>query len=233
MNKNTKITLLCLICLLFFPLLATADTAYVKIYPADDRRLACSLFDRPLEEVKRDILANLKNINGALSDSDKTFLHFASINGTPEILKFILDNGADIEVRDSSSSTPLYLAAMTGRSDLVKILLEYGANPNCNCSHNPIHTAFTGYINQLRNDIGRKKSVYPKEPNELSNQKPCRPRSYQEYGYIIQMLWPVTQLEEEILEIWKKDFYFNLHSKLTKAELDKEWEIFTSMIKQP
>ncbi len=229
MKKNV---LLCLICILF-PLLALADTAYVKIYPGDDLTVARSFFDRPLEEVKRDILSNLENINSPFEDTHHKLLHLASINGTPEILKFILDNGADIEVRDSSSGTPLYAAAMTGRADSVKILLEYGADPNCNCPDNPIRTAFTGYIRFLLNDIDRRKGIYPKELYELSKEtRPCRPKSYQEYGIIIQMLWPVTQLEEKILGTWKNEFYFYMRSKLTTPELDKEWDKFLSIIPQ-
>ena len=233
MKKNKKNMLLCLICLLF-PLLVSAETAYVKIYPGDDLKVVCSFFDRPSEEVKRDILATLENLNSPFEGSDHNkLLHLASVNGTPEILKFMLDNGADIEVRDGSSGTPLYAAAMTGRADSVKILLEYGANPNCNCPDNPIHTAFTGYIRFLLNDIDRRKGIYPKELYELSKEtRPCRPRSYQEYGIIIQMLWPVTQLEEKILETWKNEFYFDLRSQLTTPELDKEWAKFLSIIPQ-
>ncbi len=232
MKNNKKILMLCLACL-FLPLLVIAETAYVKLNPGDYRIAGQSFFDRPQEDVKKDIIANIENINVIFDENfGGTFLHFASTNGTPEILKFILDNGADIEALDCFSHTPLCGAAMMGRDDSVKILLEYGADPNYTyINRKPIHLALSGYISVLLSDISERKNNYISKVDKLPEEKPWRKRTVQNRGLMIKLLWPVTELKENELEIWKKEFSSDLKSELTKPEIEKEWNKFLSLIK--
>ena len=44
------------------------------------------------------------------------------------IAEYLIDNGADLEVRDSSGNTPLLFAAYEGRYKVAKLLLEKGAD---------------------------------------------------------------------------------------------------------
>ena len=50
--------------------------------------------------------------------------------GDPEMVRFLLDCGADVNAQDDDNWTPLYPAAWNGRLDLVQILLEHGATVN-------------------------------------------------------------------------------------------------------
>lgn len=46
-----------------------------------------------------------------------------------ELIKLLLDNGADIEAEDNSKKTPLHLAARSSNEPAVRLLLEHGADP--------------------------------------------------------------------------------------------------------
>ncbi len=60
----------------------------------------------------------------------QTVLFEAVRNNQPELITFLLDNGADIEKRQSDGCTPLIMAAKFGHIDAIKCLLERGANVN-------------------------------------------------------------------------------------------------------
>jgi outer membrane protein assembly factor BamB len=80
-----------------------------------------------LEKVKTDLASgvdvNAKNKYGA------TALLFASDKGNVEMLNLLLQNGAEVNVKDSFyGGTPLTFAAFNGHVDAVKLLLQKGAN---------------------------------------------------------------------------------------------------------
>lgn len=50
--------------------------------------------------------------------------------GRTNVVKFLLDRGANIETDDWSRDTPLILAAIYGRVDTLNLLLDRGANPH-------------------------------------------------------------------------------------------------------
>eukprot|EP00026_Physarum_polycephalum_P015533 Phypoly_transcript_16239.p1 GENE.Phypoly_transcript_16239~~Phypoly_transcript_16239.p1 ORF type:complete len:240 (+),score=33.64 Phypoly_transcript_16239:79-798(+) len=55
-------------------------------------------------------------------------LHIAAQRGHHQIIAFLLDKGANINIRDASNHTPLHFAAMEGNLDSVKLLVERGAD---------------------------------------------------------------------------------------------------------
>ena len=65
-------------------------------------------------------------INGKIGPA----LVSTSYGGHKEIVQFLLDNGADINIRDEKGTTPLMNAVIGERIEVVKLLLERGANPN-------------------------------------------------------------------------------------------------------
>jgi len=58
-------------------------------------------------------------------------LHAASLHGSIEIARILVDNGARINVQNMNGETPLFIAASRGYTDYVRFLLEKGAFVNC------------------------------------------------------------------------------------------------------
>ena len=60
-----------------------------------------------------------------------TALHRAIFGGSIDVVKLLVDSGADLHGLDSERKrSPLYLACFNDRLDVVKILLDKGADPN-------------------------------------------------------------------------------------------------------
>jgi len=80
-------------------------------------------------QLVKNLLAQGVNINAPLDG--RTALHQAASAGHTDILKILLDAGADINARDrglfSQGADALYLASVSGHSDVVRELLSKGA----------------------------------------------------------------------------------------------------------
>ncbi|CAK9292326.1 unnamed protein product [Gordionus sp. m RMFG-2023] len=55
-------------------------------------------------------------------------LHYAADYGQAEIIKFLLNQGADINAKDSYGITPILAAIWEGHIPVVQLLLEKGAD---------------------------------------------------------------------------------------------------------
>ena len=55
-----------------------------------------------------------------------TPLHHASAKGSRDIVKLLLDAGADATIADNHSRTALHLAAQTGNKDIIRLLHDKG-----------------------------------------------------------------------------------------------------------
>ena len=92
-------------------------------------------------------VANLLYRHGAvvdIQDSDKlTLLCIASASGEVDIMRWLLDHGADVNARNSWGSTPLFYARM--HLDAVEVLLEHNADTNAQTfgGRTPLSNAFT------------------------------------------------------------------------------------------
>lgn len=67
---------------------------------------------------------NKKNIAGA------TALNLACRKGNTEIIKILVEKGADVNIADNENWTPLMRCALSDNEDAVKILLKNKANPS-------------------------------------------------------------------------------------------------------
>ncbi|DAZ97346.1 TPA: hypothetical protein N0F65_010780 [Lagenidium giganteum] len=54
-------------------------------------------------------------------------IHFAGLNGPPEVMQFIVSHGADLEARDYRGWNALHCAAHGGFGDVCSVLVESGA----------------------------------------------------------------------------------------------------------
>ncbi|EDO45485.1 predicted protein, partial [Nematostella vectensis] len=59
-----------------------------------------------------------------------TPLHIAVVYGHWEIVKLLLDEGADVEAQTKNGYQPLHLAAQYGHKIIIEILLQRGAPPD-------------------------------------------------------------------------------------------------------
>ena len=72
-----------------------------------------------------------------------TCLHIAAILGYSDVLKVLVDNGADVNTRaEKTGRTILHEAAWIGNVDLVKFLISLGNNCNINSRTYDRYTAF-------------------------------------------------------------------------------------------
>lgn len=66
-------------------------------------------------------------VNTLEAGTGLTALHYASDASTLLVVQALLDDGADIHVKDASGSTALHIASFTGNVDIVTELLRRGA----------------------------------------------------------------------------------------------------------
>ncbi|KAH9014386.1 ankyrin repeat-containing domain protein [Lactarius pseudohatsudake] len=50
------------------------------------------------------------------------------LSNTVDIVRLLIEHGADVSVQDKTQSTPLHLAAHSANSETVRLLLEHGAD---------------------------------------------------------------------------------------------------------
>ncbi|EWY81635.1 hypothetical protein FOYG_15860 [Fusarium oxysporum NRRL 32931] len=68
--------------------------------------------------------------------SGKTVLQLAACESHPEVVRLLLEEGADANSADLDGRTPLMEAALWGRLENVELLLEHGANADLLCIDN-------------------------------------------------------------------------------------------------
>ncbi len=86
------------------------------------------------EEVKKFVLESPERINMAYGPSNLTFLHAAVLEGRYDLIKFLLDNGANPNLVDAANASPLTSAAENCNFEVVQLLLAYKADPNIRSS---------------------------------------------------------------------------------------------------
>ena len=82
-----------------------------------------------------------------------TPLHSASFEGHLQVVRYLLRQGVDVNIRDSTGDTPLLVASWKGHLDVVQFLLEHGADVNLlDDEHNAPLTlaAHRGNVNVVR-----------------------------------------------------------------------------------
>lgn len=77
-----------------------------------------------------DIISNGVNVNEKILNHE-TLLHYASRNGYLDMVKKLLDYGANVDqITSFNGYTPLWMASQNNHLDVVMALLSAGANVN-------------------------------------------------------------------------------------------------------
>jgi len=87
---------------------------------------ACNNND--LEAARARFAERPEDLNMA-DNAGNTPLQIAALEGFVEIVKFLLENGADVDTRNIDHETPLIDAVENGHVEVIKLLLDYEANP--------------------------------------------------------------------------------------------------------
>jgi len=66
---------------------------------------------------------------GARTPDGYTPLHLAVASRRFEVVKLLVESGAEVDTRREGGGTPLHSAAQNGDAQLVEFLLEHGADP--------------------------------------------------------------------------------------------------------
>ncbi len=82
-------------------------------------------------EIARYLVLKGADVNQPSNNGFNVFpIHSAAAGNYTDIAKLLIDNGANINVRQQAGSTPLHSAAQNGNLDLLILLLENGADVN-------------------------------------------------------------------------------------------------------
>jgi len=112
--------------------------------PFDDNSSIHSIVrDGKLDELKELIKKKPEYINSKTKKFGITPLHVAATIGNDSMIQVLLDNKADINLKDKSGSTALHDAARKGHESVVKILIKHGTNidEKRNRGKTPLHVA--------------------------------------------------------------------------------------------
>jgi len=87
----------------------------------------------------------------ATNNYGDTALHTAAYYGHTEVVKLLLNNGADIEAKDDDDWTPLHFAARFRHTEVAELLLQNGANIEAKESDDmtPLHNATFGRCTEV------------------------------------------------------------------------------------
>ena len=117
---------------------ATIDEEHIDTRSAINRAIRRG----DLEQVRRILIRGARISVGSLNDKSSTErvnaqapdgstpIATAAQYNQPEIMKFLLEKGADVNATNRDGNTPLIVAAFWCNTEIVKILLEHGANPD-------------------------------------------------------------------------------------------------------
>ena len=87
---------------------------------------ACN--NRDIERARACLLERPEEINEP-DNAGNTPLQIAALEGFADIVRFLLENGAEVDTRNIDKETPLIDAVENGHVGVVKLLLDFGANP--------------------------------------------------------------------------------------------------------
>ena len=82
-----------------------------------------------IEKLKT-ILSENPGLLDAEDSKGFTPVHSAVVGGKEDVVKFLIDKGADLNIRNKNGLTPVFTAIDRGRNNIAKVLIENGADIN-------------------------------------------------------------------------------------------------------
>jgi len=91
----------------------------------------------------KSIVSNNRTKIDEKNEHGSTFIHIAVDNGNIEVLKYLVSQGANVNVKDNYGKTPLQAAVNKNNLEMVEYLISHGADVNVKdyFSRSPLHDA--------------------------------------------------------------------------------------------
>jgi len=153
------------------------------------------------KDVKGNEKVFLLNYKDPNSETKETVLHLAVKSGHPEILRYLLQNGANVNEKDVNKNTAMHIAVMLGNAELSCILSQFKANPKLKNAEGetPISMGLEELLQEWEERSERLKADMKRKVEET--QFPYE--SYEDFN---------VDEEEEILED-EEYIFFSFHAK--------------------
>ena len=84
----------------------------------------------PAPKISKEVAQAELQRRGISAEEYDSKLHDAAKDGDAELVKLLIDAGADVNKANEKGETPLYWAAANGRTECVKLLIDAGADVN-------------------------------------------------------------------------------------------------------
>lgn len=99
----------------------------VSFHP--DIRLYYAATTNDLDEVKMLVESGMADVNATNPAEGATALHGAAYEGNVDCIRYLLENGADVNVQDDDGWTPLHAAVCGEKRKCVEVLLKANCDP--------------------------------------------------------------------------------------------------------
>jgi ankyrin repeat protein len=122
---------------------AGAEVDVADEYGVTPLKRACSLGSRRVVAALLEAGARRVGITPGVGDDSSPELHLAAAMGEPQVVRMLLNDGADPTEIDQAGRTPIGRAAKHGRPDVIRMLLAAGAKPDLGRTRgrSPLRTA--------------------------------------------------------------------------------------------
>jgi len=94
------------------------------------RRFRSDPVSRRSFQIRRENNADLREFIDATANNGRTALTYAARRGHTDAVRFLINAGANVNVRDNRGETALMYAAFSGHTDIARLLIQAGANVN-------------------------------------------------------------------------------------------------------
>ncbi len=109
--------------------LAAASCYYSSCYRAQDRALADAIASNRFDDAKKALAAGGRIDYRWKPDRESTLMAMSTSADTPAV-EFLIENGADVNLRSGRGFTPIMYAALNGQIANLRLLANAGANVN-------------------------------------------------------------------------------------------------------
>ena len=160
------------------------------MFPDERLKLFIEEIKKPTSEQNLNLVRDLINL-GTINIQDnrgKAPLHWATGEGSVEIVRILIDAGTDLNVKDKGGNTPLHIAANEGEPETAILLINAKADLNVqnNLGETPLHTTVyydAEEVAWMLIDAGADLNMQAKNGNT-----PLHLAAYEGNDYIVQTL---------------------------------------------